>query len=129
MPCTSSDQCPMKHSACINDRCICNPGYFYSETNGGCITDCKKPGSDYVEYPQSKLVGHTSLTFYPLGTEPEDCFNKLLEYGSRFVSFDYRFGLKACMLQEVTALMVDPADYEIITATNYVWSHFQRTCA
>ncbi|KAK7111703.1 hypothetical protein V1264_011291 [Littorina saxatilis] len=59
-PCSSNADCSTANSECFNEKCLCTPGYYYSQTGDACLASCPtaQMQDTYLFYPASVIRQH-----------------------------------------------------------------------
>ncbi|KAK7496376.1 hypothetical protein BaRGS_00012298 [Batillaria attramentaria] len=125
-PCADNMDCPMTNSQCYSGRCLCTPGYFYSQSRFTCSSECSTLGTSFVDYRLLFIRSNNEENIANM-TIP-DCFQRCLtatSYTCRTI--DYTHDNNQCNIASVTALDV-PEYVHTKCISGCIRTHYQRTC-
>ncbi|KAK7088649.1 hypothetical protein V1264_022548 [Littorina saxatilis] len=122
--CSSDAECGVPLSECFAGRCLCSPGYYFSNSNGFCLEGCAQADlqTTLLTYPDYFI---SMYNIDSLVTSKEDCVTVCGQYQqARTCDYVLVDGVWKCCLQAVTKRDVPPAAWGVReTAT-----HYQKTC-
>ncbi|KAK7111712.1 hypothetical protein V1264_011300 [Littorina saxatilis] len=121
--CSNNRECGVPLSECFAGKCLCSPGYYYSNSKDSCVEGCEEADlqSTFVAYPGYRIHLRNIVC---TGMPREDCITVCGQH-ARVRTCDYLplGGVLYCCLQPVTKLDF-PSDWIVDpTSTSY-----QRTC-
>ncbi|XP_076450136.1 uncharacterized protein LOC143286450 [Babylonia areolata] len=119
--CTVAEDCDRTGAECIEQQCLCTPGFYYSISQDACHVGCSRLQTDFVEYP-GWLLGLNNMDE---GTTTWEECRKWCFSTTRCVSLEYHFDQSVCYLSNVTVLDVSPMFWR---KSDSNISYFQRAC-
>ncbi|XP_067669909.1 uncharacterized protein [Haliotis asinina] len=124
--CTSSTECTVPDSVCVNSECMCDPGLSFSPQSATCNATCASYGSYYTTV-HGYYIGNNNMVSYT-GVTEQQCKERCTSTTS-FVcrSVDWGRSTGFCHLTSATLKTVHAGNYRIVQDKEYV-THFSREC-